>query len=106
MSDIDDETVHRAAEMFAILANETRINTLRLLAEEEQCVHDIADELDMEISNISHHLRRMKDTGVVKARKDGRHKYYRVKDDHISTLVETGVDCAAHRSDGTEDDAT
>ena len=95
MNDVDDETVHRAAEMFALLGNETRINILLLLAEEEQCVHDIADRLDMGISNISHHLRRMKDTGVVRARKDGRHKYYRVKDEHITTLVNTGVECAS-----------
>lgn len=106
MFEVSDETVHRAAEMFAILANETRINILRLLAEEEQCVHDIADALDMEISNISHHLRRMKDAGVVTARKEGRHKYYRVTDDHVTTLVETGAEHVSHRSDKYGDDVT
>ncbi|MDY6776782.1 MAG: metalloregulator ArsR/SmtB family transcription factor [Candidatus Nanohaloarchaea archaeon] len=92
---IETETVHRAADMFSILGNETRVNILLLLADDEYCVHDIADELDMELSNISHHLRRMRDTGIAQARKDGRHKYYSVKDEHIQTLVETGVECAS-----------
>ncbi|MDY6777837.1 MAG: metalloregulator ArsR/SmtB family transcription factor [Candidatus Nanohaloarchaea archaeon] len=94
IAEMEEEAVHQAADMFSMLGNKTRLNILLLLADGEQCVHDIADALDAELSNISHHLRKMRDNELVTYRKEGRHKYYTLADDHVVKIITAGADHA------------
>ncbi|KXA94688.1 hypothetical protein AKJ65_03700 [candidate division MSBL1 archaeon SCGC-AAA259E19] len=92
-----EEDLGEAEEMFKALGDRTRLEILLALGEEEKCVHEIADEIDQEISNVSHHLRRLKDKRLVGYRKEGRHKYYEIKDDHVLRMLQEGVDHARER---------
>ncbi|MFO7273310.1 MAG: metalloregulator ArsR/SmtB family transcription factor [Symbiobacteriaceae bacterium] len=77
------------SELFRVLADETRTKILYLLAQEELCVHDLAQILDLTLPTISHHLRLMRLMRLVKSRRDGRHVYYALADDHVLQLIQT-----------------
>ena len=72
------ETVEREAllQRFQAVAEETRFEIVRRLAEGERCVCELQDELDAAQSRLSFHLKKLKDAGVVSDRRDGRWVYY------------------------------
>lgn len=77
------------SELFRVLADETRTKILFLLATEELCVHHLARVLDVTLPTISHHLRLMKLMRLVKSRREGKHVYYSLADDHVLQLIRT-----------------
>ena len=88
----DEETLYRTAELFKVFGDPTRIRILYALSEKELCVQDIADELSMTQSAISHQLRILKQTALVKFRRDGKTIYYSLADDHVSTIMKQGLE--------------
>lgn len=69
----------RQADILAMLGNGTRLKILYALAEgDELCVCDLADILNMDVSAVSHQLRRLRDRGLVTNRRDGMTIYYRI----------------------------
>jgi DNA-binding transcriptional ArsR family regulator len=76
------------AELFAMLGEPTRLKIVTELAREERCVHELADTLGLSLSAISHQLRLLKATRVVKFRKAGKHVFYRLDDDHIKQILQ------------------
>ena len=90
---MSDEIVE-ASDIFRALGDETRLKILRFIEDEEKCVHEITEELDMADSNISHHLRKLRDRNIVTKRKEGRHRYYELSDQHIKDIIEAGVEHA------------
>ncbi len=69
----------RQADILAMLGNGTRLKILYALAEgDELCVCDLADILNMDVSAVSHQLRRLRDRGLVINRRDGMTIYYRL----------------------------
>lgn len=72
-------------------ADETRLRILCLLRDREVCVHEIVDALDMSQSAISHQLRVLRDARLVAHRRDGRHVYYRLADDHVQEMLENAL---------------
>jgi len=77
------------SELFRVLADETRTKILYLLSTEELCVHHLAQILDLTLPTISHHLRLMKLMRLVKSRREGKHVYYSLSDDHVLQLIQT-----------------
>ena len=77
------------SELFRVLADETRTKILYLLAAEELCVHHLAQILDLTLPTISHHLRLMKLMRLVKTRREGKHVYYSLADDHVLQVIQT-----------------
>ena len=74
-----DDSMDRNAEILSMLGDPTRLKILYSLAKGgELCVCDLADVLNKEVSAVSHQLRRLKDRGVVKNRRDGLTIYYRL----------------------------
>lgn len=69
----DDSTT---LQLFQALGEETRLGIVRLLSEGERCVCELQGELDAAQSRLSFHLRKLKDAGVVRDRRDGRWIYY------------------------------
>lgn len=69
----------------------TRLTILCLLREGEVCVHDIVDALDISQSGVSHQLRILRDARLVRSRKEGRHVYYRLADEHVELLLENAL---------------
>ena len=88
----DDDTLYKLAELFMVFGDPTRIRILHLLSGKEFCVQDIADELSMTQSAISHQLRILKQAALVKFRRDGKTIYYSLADDHVATIMSQGLE--------------
>lgn len=87
-----DETLYDLAELFKIFGDSTRIRILYALFEAEMCVCDIAELLNMTQSAISHQLRLLKQSKLVKNRRDGKTVYYSLADEHVRTVINQGMD--------------
>lgn len=88
----DEETLYRLAELFKVFGDPTRIRILYTLFQKEICVQEIADELDMTQSAISHQLRILKQMSLVKFRREGKTIYYSLADDHVATIMNQGLE--------------
>ncbi len=86
----EEKKLYKLADFFKVFGDSTRIKILYALSEEEMCVCDIAALLGMNQSAISHQLRVLKQTGLVKYRKDGKVVYYSLDDDHVKTVFDQG----------------
>lgn len=87
-----EETLYDLAELFKVFGDSTRIKILFVLFEAEMCVCDIARVLNMTPSAISHQLKVLKQSGLVKFRRDGKSIFYSLADEHISTILGTGME--------------
>ncbi|WP_345124216.1 metalloregulator ArsR/SmtB family transcription factor [Hymenobacter antarcticus] len=75
------------AAALALAGSEVRLKILFLLADEQQlCVCDIADVLQMTVSAVSQHLRKLKDGGVLHAHKVGQTVFYALGQPHLAIL--------------------
>lgn len=74
------------SELFKVFGDPTRLKILYILFEKEVCVCDIAELLGMQQSAISHQLRVLKQTNLVKYRRDGKTIYYSLSDNHVKTI--------------------
>jgi len=93
---LDGVTATRTAELFAALADPTRVRIVGLLAHTELCVGDLCLVLGMSQPAVSHHLRLLRTLRLVEARKQGKHVFYSLLDDHIHQLFHQGVDHVQH----------
>ena len=91
------EDLHELAEVFKVFGDATRIRILWALFESEMCVCDIAFLLKMTQSSISHQLRLLKQSRLVKSSRDGKTVFYSLDDDHIKTIFEMGLVHARER---------
>ena len=80
------------SELFRIFGDSTRIRILSLLLEEEMCVCDIAQSLNMTLSAISHQLRILKASSLVKNRREGKTVYYSLADEHVGQILSIGLE--------------
>ena len=80
------------AELFKIFGDTTRIRILFVLFEAEVCVCDLAETLGMTQSAISHQLKMLKSSGLVRARRRGQSVFYSLADDHVRTIIAQGWD--------------
>lgn len=88
----DEEVLYDLAELFKVFGDSTRIKILYVLFESEMCVCDIAQLLNMNQSAISHQLRVLKQSQLVKYRRDGKTVFYSLADDHVRTILGTGME--------------
>ncbi len=77
------------SELFRVLADETRTRILYLLSEQELCVCDLAHLLFMTPPAVSHHLRLLRVTRLVRSRREGKQVFYTLDDEHVLTLIRT-----------------
>jgi ArsR family transcriptional regulator, lead/cadmium/zinc/bismuth-responsive transcriptional repressor len=83
------------AEFFRIFGDSTRIGILYALKNAELCVCDICTLLNMTQSAVSHQLRILKQARLVRYRRDGKIVYYKLDDEHISDILNLGMNHAA-----------
>lgn len=88
----DDGTLLRLADLFKIFGDPTRIKILYALLGHEMCVCDIAQLLGMSQSSISHQLRILKQSFLVKFRREGKMVFYSLADEHVMTILSQGFD--------------
>ena len=94
---IDENLLNKLAEFFKILGDTTRTKILFALNQNEMCVCDIANVLNMSKSSISHQLGTLRRSGIVKCRKQGKEVYYMLDDDHVKQLFEVGMEHIEHK---------
>jgi ArsR family transcriptional regulator len=87
----DEEKLYELAELFKVLGDTTRVKILYALLNAEMCVCDIAALLGMTQSAISHQLRVLKQSRLVKYRKDGKVVYYSLDDEHVKHIFDQGL---------------
>ena len=88
----DEEVLYDLAELYNIFGDSTRIKILYALFEAELCVCDIAQVLDMTQSAISHQLRLLKASKLVKFRREGKTIFYSLADEHVRTIIDMGME--------------
>lgn len=89
----DKDTLGHIAELFKGFADPTRVHILcLLLTEEEMCVTDIAEQVDVSQSAISHQLRLLKQMHLIKSRREGKNMHYSLADDHVKTILQMGLE--------------
>lgn len=88
---INVPTANRLGELFKALGDPTRLRIISLLLENELCVHTLEAALGMSQSAISHQLRVLRQLQLVRFRKEGRHVYYALDDEHVHELVKQGL---------------
>lgn len=86
----EDGIIYDLAEFFKVFADSTRMKIIYALIEKELCVCDIAAIVGTTQSAISHQLRILKQSKLVKYRKEGKIVYYSLDDEHISQIVKKG----------------
>ncbi len=90
----------RVSALFAALSDPTRLRIVRALQTSELCVCDIAATVGISESAVSHQLRLLRETGLVRNRRDGRLVLYALDDDHVTQLVALAIDHASHATEG------
>jgi ArsR family transcriptional regulator, lead/cadmium/zinc/bismuth-responsive transcriptional repressor len=93
---VDLDTAAQLSQLFKALSAPSRVRIISALAHTELCVHDLATLLDMTQSAVSHQLRGLREMHVVRYRREGRHVYYALDDEHISALFQRGLEHVAH----------
>lgn len=88
----DEEILYDLAELFKLFADSTRIKILYVLSEAEMCVCDIAQLLGLTQSAVSHQLRALKQSKLVKYRREGKTVFYSLADGHVQTILSQGME--------------
>ena len=88
----DKETMTQIAELFKAFGDPTRVHILSLLVERELCVGDISAGVELTQSAVSHQLRILKQMHLIKARREGKNILYSLADDHVKTILQTGLE--------------
>lgn len=89
MPDLD--TLFSLAELFKVFGDTTRVRIICALFESELCVCDIAEILGMGQSAISHQLRLLRNSHLVRVRREGKSSFYSLDDEHVRLLFEQGL---------------
>lgn len=86
--DIETVDIYGVAKMLKSIADVNRAKiTYALCQDEELCVCDIANILDITVANASHHLRTLYKEGIVNFRKEGKLVFYSLEDQHIRQII-------------------
>lgn len=86
-----EEHLYDLADFFKVFGDTTRIKILWALSESEMCVCDLAVLFNMTQSAISHQLRLLKQSRLVRNRKEGKIVFYSLDDEHIKGIFEQGM---------------
>ena len=87
-----EEELYVLAELFKVCGDSTRIKILYVLVESDMSVGDIAQALNMTQSSISHQLRVLKQSRLVRFRREGKNIVYSLADDHVHTIMSQGLE--------------
>nr|WP_083466714.1 metalloregulator ArsR/SmtB family transcription factor [Kibdelosporangium sp. MJ126-NF4] len=90
-ADAHPDVAEAAVKLFG---DPLRAEIVRLLAREQMCTCHLVDELDACQSTISHHIRVLRDAGMVAAERHGRFTYYRLRPEAVMTLIAGLADMA------------
>ncbi len=84
--------VERICKIFRLLSDGNRFKIVQALLQGELCVHHLTEVCDSSASGVSHQLRILRDNGIVKGKRFGKHVEYSISDEHIRKIVEMGIE--------------
>lgn len=88
----DPELLGALADFYKVMGDGTRIRLLWALEESEMCVCDLAVLLGLTKSAVSHQLKALRMAKLVRSRREGKHIFYSLSDDHVQSILEMGMD--------------
>jgi len=89
--ELNEDTIYNLAELFKVFGDSTRIRILLALYNKEMSVNEIATSLNMSQSAISHQLKNLKTSKLIKNRRHGQVIFYSLDDNHVYKIIEQGV---------------
>ena len=93
---VTDAELRRAAAMLKAAGAPERLRLLECLREGEACVSGLAEHLDEAVTTTSNRLQLLAREGLVARRREDRHQYYRLADDHVEKLLDMALEHARH----------
>ncbi len=93
---IADQELDRLSLTYKVLGDPNRLKILMALRDVEMCVCDLAAFTGLTDSAVSHQLRRLKDLALVKSRREGQIIYYSLDDEHVSKILNIGLEHIKH----------
>ena len=91
---IDTAKLELMANILKAISHPLRLEIIELLEDQEALsVAEIKDQIDVEQSLLSHHLTKMKDKGVLKSHREGRHIYYTLAFEQITSIFDCMDKC-------------
>ncbi len=94
---IEPAAASQMSAIFKALSDPTRLRIISMLLDGEMCVTDLTAALEMSQSAISHQLRDMREMRLVKYRRQGRHIFYALDDEHVRDLFQQGLAHIGHQ---------
>ena len=88
---LDEHTAAHVAELFRAFSDTSRVRIMSALVDGEKNVSALAGIVGISESAVSHHMRGLRQMGLVQARREGKEVYYRIDDEHIIALFQQGV---------------
>ena len=88
----DEEKLYDLADLFRIFGDTTRIKLLYILRNQELCVNDLAQSLNMTQSAVSHQLKILRQSKLVRNRREGKSLFYSLNDNHVVTIIDQGME--------------
>ena len=93
----DEAIVQKLADLFKVFGDGTLLKIFYALLQKELCVCDICEIVEMSQSSVSHQLRLLKTTGLVKYRKEGKTVFYSLDDEHVNSIFNVGLSHIKHK---------
>lgn len=84
----------KISKIFGALSDPTRLKVFRLLCKMEECVVNISEIINMSSPAVAHHLKVLKDAGLIRSRRDGKEVYYRASLDNNCKLLSIALEDA------------
>ena len=92
LNNVSLEKLNYLADLFKVFGDLTRLRIMRELFDGPISVGQIAKNLEMSQSAISHQLKYLKDANLVKSNRNGKSIFYELADDHVKIIFKTGID--------------
>ncbi|MBQ1388640.1 MAG: helix-turn-helix transcriptional regulator [Clostridia bacterium] len=89
---LNEDVYPKLASLFKLFGDTTRLRILHALEQKELCVGDLAALLDITESAVSHQLKALKLSNLVKYRRDGQSVFYSLADDHVKILIDIALE--------------
>ena len=89
---MDNNEIYEIADLFKAFADSTRIKILLSLFDGERSVGEIVDEVGATQTAVSHQLRALKNTHLVKGRREGKNIFYSLDDEHVKIIINSAIE--------------
>ena len=89
---LPEEDICDLADFFKVFGDSSRLKVLWAMKRGELCVTHLAEQLGMSAPAVSHQLKILRQSHLVRARRDGKNVYYALADDHVQKILELGLE--------------